>query len=97
MFLLHGCTQKYQALSKAKPSVYLGNSETFSGQALSVFRFMAAIPGWELAIRFFPLDKLHPKSKVKQAELHQNRIFFFTTYLKIRHENTMKSLFIPDL
>ena len=41
------------------------------------FRFTAAVPAWELAIRFFPFDKLHPGSKVKQAELHQNRIFLF--------------------
>lgn len=45
LFLLHGCTQKYEALSEAKPSVYLGNSETFSGQALSLFQVHGRCPG----------------------------------------------------
>lgn len=41
------------------------------------FRFTATVPGWELAIRFFPLDTLHLRSKVIQAELYPNRIFLF--------------------
>lgn len=99
LFLLHGCTQKYEALSEAKPSVHLDNSKTFSGQARSVFQVHGHCPGLGIGYSFFLLDKLHLGSKVKQTELCPNRtfLFFFASYLKIRDENTMKSLFIPDL
>lgn len=54
LFRLHGCTQKYEAVSEAKPSVYLGNSETFSGQALSVFQVHGRCPSLGTNYSFFP-------------------------------------------
>lgn len=54
LFLLHGCTQKYEALSEAKPSVFLGNSETFSGQELSAFQVHARCPGLGTGYSFIP-------------------------------------------
>lgn len=65
LFLLHDCTQKYEALSEAKPSVYLSNSETFSGQVLSDFQVHGRCPGLETGYSFLPLHKLHIGSKVK--------------------------------